>query len=81
MAGKLALRVPELAVGVEDAATKEVTEDIGERFALGIIIKVGLEHVLDVVGVRRHDVTPSSESLQHYRHGRRHSKELGVPIQ
>ncbi|WVZ88345.1 LOW QUALITY PROTEIN: hypothetical protein U9M48_034878 [Paspalum notatum var. saurae] len=47
-AGHLALVAPGGAVDVEDAAAEEVAEERGEGGALGEVVEVGLEHVLDV---------------------------------
>jgi len=40
--------VPGVAVDIEDAAAEEVAEERGEGLALGEVVEVGLEHVLDV---------------------------------
>jgi len=47
-AGHLALVAPRVAVDVEDAAAEEVPEESGEGLALGEVVEVGPEHVLDV---------------------------------
>jgi len=47
-ASHLALVAPGVAVDVEDAAAEEVPEERGEGLALGEVVEVGLEHVLDV---------------------------------
>ncbi|KAJ1274278.1 hypothetical protein BS78_05G050400 [Paspalum vaginatum] len=47
-AGHLALVAPGAAVDVEDAAAEEVPEERGEGGALGEVVEVGPEHVLDV---------------------------------
>lgn len=55
MAGELPLRGPELAIDVEDPEAEEIAEDVGEGFALGEVVEVGLEDVLDVGRVGGHD--------------------------
>lgn len=55
MAGELPLRGPELAIDVEDPQAEEIAEDVGEGFALGEVVEVGLEDVLDVGRVGGHN--------------------------
>ena len=81
VAHQLPLRVPQLAVNVEDACTEQVAEDVGEGLPLGVVAEVALEDVLHVGRVRGHHGPPRAETVHHDRLRRRRRQQLGVPVQ
>lgn len=80
MAGELPLRGPELAVDVEDSETEEVAEDVGEGFALGEVVEVGLEDVLNVGLVGGYNRPGRAEAVNDNGLGTRRGNEVGVPV-
>lgn len=76
-ASHFALEGPGVAVDVEDALAEEVAEDGGEGFALWVVVEVGFEDVVDVVGVGGEDV---GEDVDGDGGGGGVGEEVGVPI-
>ena len=82
MAGELPLRGPELAIDVEDPEAEEIAEDVGEGFALGEVVEVGLEDVLDVGRVGGHDGPRRVEAVNDGGlGGGRGGEEVRVPVE
>ena len=65
--GRLALRHPRVAVGVEDAVAEQVPEDGVPEGALGVVVEARLEDVLQVPGVARDGDQPAP--ARHPGHG------------
>lgn len=72
-----ALEQPRVAVDVEDAAAQKIAEDCGEWLAFGVVVKLGFEDVLHVLGVGGDDV---AEDVEVDGSGGRFSEEMRVPI-
>ncbi|KAH0464309.1 hypothetical protein IEQ34_007095 [Dendrobium chrysotoxum] len=80
MTGNFTLGEPEMAVGVEDAATEEIAKDVGERLAFGIVVEVGAEDVLDIGGIGGDDGAAGTKAGDGDGARSRGCKEVGVPI-
>ncbi|GMN31905.1 hypothetical protein TIFTF001_041660, partial [Ficus carica] len=63
VAGDLALELPGVAVGAEDAVAEEVGERDAEGLALAVVGEVGLEDVVDDGGVAGEDLAGAEEVL------------------
>lgn len=81
MAGELALREPEVTVGIEDATAEEVAEDVDEGLALGVVAEVGLEYVLHIVRVGGDDGAAGAEAAHDEGLRRGGREEVGVPVE
>lgn len=66
-----------MTIDVENAVTEKVAEDGREWFSFGIVMKVGFEDVLDVVGVGGDDV---GEDVEVDGGGGGKGKKVSVPI-
>jgi len=75
--GHFALKAPGIAVDVENPMAEEVAEDGGEGFPFGVVVEIGLENVLDVVGVGGYGV-PQDMHMDGARWGL--PEKVGVPV-
>ena len=75
--GHFALKEPGIAVDVENPLAEEVSEEDGEGFSFGVVLEIGLENVLDVVGVGGYGV-PQDMHMDGARWG--FSEKVRVPV-
>ncbi|KAH0464311.1 hypothetical protein IEQ34_007097 [Dendrobium chrysotoxum] len=80
MTGNFTLGEPEMAVGVEDAATEEIAKDVGERLAFGVVVEVGAEDVLDIGGDGGDDGAAGTKAGEADGARPRGGEEVGVPM-
>lgn len=66
-----------MTIDIENAVTEKVAKDGREWFSFGIVMKVGFEDVLDVVGVGGDDV---GEDVEVDGGGGGKGKKVSVPI-
>lgn len=76
-AGHLSLKPPRVAIHVEYALAKKVTEDGREGLAFRVVFEPGLEHVFDVFRVGSDGV---SQNMYVDGFGRGVSKKMRIPI-
>ena len=55
-ASHLSLKPPRITINVENPPAKKIAEDHRERLSFGVVIKPGLENILNVFRVRGQDI-------------------------
>lgn len=81
VAGGFSLNPPEVAVGVEDSPAEEFFEEANESVAFGVVVEVGLENVLYVVGVCCDDAVDSAGTEEDGGVGWAVAEDVGSPLQ
>lgn len=76
-AGDFALKLPEIAVDVEDSSAQKIAENGGKRAAFREIVKLSFEHVFDVLVVGGDDVI---EDVDMNGAGERLCYKMSVPV-
>lgn len=71
------MELPKLAIDIENTVTQEVSQDRGEGFSFGIIVKSCFEHVFDVGWISGNDVVKNVDMDGGVR---RISEKMSVPI-